>query len=217
MKKHIKPLCLLLSVLAIVFALPSCREIDGELTDTLEVSGLSVEVYVQDERTVGLVVFDGERKKVSFNCNGAALAAVDLNFDGYDDIRLSSVDNDGCYECFIYQPSIKSFSRNATLDTMLEPVWDYDSKTISSRVLKIEYYSEKEGEISGYRETRGSAEWCFEGGVLKQTYEEGIYHDSDGELYCVYKATVVDGELYYDYAAEKWYYADELADAGYVW
>lgn len=213
-----KIFALLAAVTMLVLSLSSCVASGPELTERLTVSGLTVEVYSSHGEIVRLTVLDGDQVKTSLACKGSDVTVADLNFDGYDDLRVASSVKAGSYDCFLYQEKIKTFSGNAELSSLIEPVWDHENRQINCRVHKISYYSEKPGEVSGYRETRGRAVWRFDGGVLKQVYESGIYHDSDSELFCVYEATLHNGELYYDYAAEKWYYsADELASAGYVW
>ena len=209
---------LMLAFALLVPSLASCAASTLELSESLTVGGLTVDVYSSRREIVALTVREGDRVKTKLNCRGSDVTVADLNFDGYDDIRVTSSVKSGSYDCFLYQEKINSFSGNAELSALIDPVWDYQRQQIACRVHKIAYYSEKPGEVSGYRETRGNAVWRFEGGVLKQISESGIYHDSDGELYCVYQASLHGGELYYDYAAEKWYYsAEELAEAGYVW
>ncbi len=205
-------------LLALLCPLVACGEDHGEPSATHTVNGFSIELYEADGIVTHIKTVSPSGKSSPFiKCHGTDFSAVDLNFDGYDDLRLKDARNEGRYIILLYQPNSHTFTSSSALSALLDPVWNADDGTIDARILKIQYYSEREGEVSGYRETRGSASYTFVGGILTQISESGIYHDSDGELYCVYEAELVDGELVYDYGAEKWYYADELAKAGYVW
>ncbi len=212
-----KKLFAVLLLLALLCPLVSCGESYGEPSAVHSVNGFSVELYETDGVVTRIKTVAPNGKTNAFKCRGLGFEATDLNFDGHDDFSLSDADGEGRILAFIYQPNSRTFTFSRALSELIDPQFDAETRQVTGRIHKLEYYSDREGEVSGYRETRAWGEYEFVSGTLTQISERGIYHDSDGELYCVYKAEFVDGELVYDYADEKWYYLDELIAAGYEW
>ncbi len=212
-----KKLLVAILLFALLCPLVSCGESLGTPSATHTVNDFSVELYETDGVVTRIKTVAPNGKTNAFKCNCTDFAAVDLNFDGYDDLRLNDAKHEDQFWIWLYQPNSHTYTFSRALSELIAPVWHSSSKQITARIHKIEYYSEREGEISGYRETRATASYEFVSGTLVQISESGIYHDSDGELYCVYEGEFINGELVYDYGAEKWYYIDDLNEAGYEW
>ncbi len=212
-----KKLLLIVILLALLCPLVSCGESYGEPSAVHSVNGFSVELYETDGVITRIKAVAPNGKSSAFKSNGTDFSARDLNFDGHDDICLVDAEQEGRHQIWLYQPNSHTYTFSRALSELLDPQFDAEARQVTGRIHKLEYYSEREGEVSGYRETRAQAKYEFVGGTLTQISENGIYHDSDGELYCVYEAEFVDGELLYDYGKEKWYYLDELTAAGYEW
>ena len=88
MKRKIFVLILALALL--VLGVTSCAASTLESSRSLTVSGLTVDVYSRHGEIVRLTVREGDRVKVSLDCRGSDVTVTDLNFDGYDDIRVTS-------------------------------------------------------------------------------------------------------------------------------
>ncbi len=212
-----KKILLILLLFALLCALVACGESLGEPTAVHKVNGISVEPYETDGVITALKLIDPSGKSSTVKCKGTNFTVLDLNFDGHDDLRLDDAEHSGRYLVWLYQPNSRIYTFNSTLSELTDPVFDSDNGRVTARIYRMEYYSERDGETSGYRETRATVEYEFISGVPIRISESGIYHDSDGELYCVYEAEFADGELVYNYANEKWYYLDELTAEGYKW
>ncbi len=212
-----KRLSVILLILALLCPLVSCAESFGEPSAVHTVNDFSIELYENEGIVTRIKAVAPNGKSSAFKCFGTDFSAVDLNFDGYADLCLTDAEKEGQLQIWLFQPNSQTYTHNSALSDLIEPQFDSNTGQIIARIHKLEYYSEKEGEVSGYRETRAKAKYEFISGSLIQISESGIYHDSDGELYCVYEAEFVNGELIYDYGKEQWYYFDELQAAGYEW
>ncbi len=209
--KHIVLFILIVSLSVCCF---SCaKDPEPVLLETKTDGDFSFELY-GNETITRINVKKGGQSVCILNCNGKDFALKDLNFDGFNDIMLASAEkSDGHYQCFIYQEAVGTFSRNATLDGILYPTLDEETKRIKSTVRSKEIVLE---EPEMYKEVRGSAIWEWSGGILTQIYEEGIEYFSGSEIYCVYTSSVTDGVFARNDADDTWYWSyDELVAAGY--
>lgn len=215
MRKNIIALCL---IFAFVLCLLSCGERRDPLMQTMFDREYTFELYGNGGKVTSLVIKKSGKTNGTFNVYGSSPSLEDLNFDGYNDIKLADERNKGHFICFIYQSEVGIFSSNALLGSMTDPVWDYESKTIKSKTYSLEKTTSDESDApAAYKETRGEAIWEWRGGVPVKLSETGLEYFSDSGLFCYYKCTLVSGECVRDNSADKWYYRDELERAGLSW
>lgn len=204
-------------ILSLIFCVFSCGRTYGKLIETKSDGDFSFDLYGKDGTVLKIKVKKSGNKMCELSCNGKDFKSIDLNFDGYNDIMLSSAEKGpGYYQCFIYQPNTEKFTRNLKFDNMLDPILDPETKTIScdikTRTLILKYPEE------AYKEVRGSAVWSWKNGILTQVSEEGIEYFTDSKIYCVYTSSEIDGEFTRNDAGDLWFWSyDELVSAGYTW
>jgi hypothetical protein len=111
------------------------------------------------------------QQTISYNAQLAVktpeLKIVDMNFDGYKDLRLlvSETDkiNSEKYKFWLYDPAAKKFTANAELETLCNPSFDADNKLINSMCgseagkLELKSYSLAAGALKLVRQGRVEA------------------------------------------------------------
>lgn len=212
-----KRLIALICAIAMLILATSCAE-SNVLLSTETMGDVKVELYGVADVVKEIVVIKGDRKTCTLKVDGTSFESVDLDLDGYPDILLESAKDDGRCSAYIYQPKVGVFTENQTISEMRHPIFSFGNNCITSRIEKIQIYEDNATEEeSGYKETRAVAVWQWIGGILTQTGEFGIEHDSNSDIYCVYRSTLLDGLLVRDDPFDKWCYADGLEKLGLSW
>ena len=136
--KRASALLLLLSLLLGAVALSSCAAVEKETVTEGEFTFI---VSKRGDTVIGIEVESPGRKAAKLNVTGKNLTFIDMNFDGYFDIRLDSLTPSlGTYECFILRPTIGKFVRSSAFSSLLSPEWDADAQTLVEEE-GITYYS----------------------------------------------------------------------------
>lgn len=215
-----KIICACIALMLCACAFVSCSEEKEYVRlDTVNASEYTFELYGEGDVIRRIVVKKQENTRCVLDTRGKNFTFVDLNFDGYSDIRLDNDKQSGRYVCFIFQPTVESFTLSSVLGELREPVWDYEEKTVTSKIRIVEKAdTAQELEKTEYKETRATAVWQFIGGQPVQISEVGVEYYSDSHMYCSYESRYIDGVLIRDGAADKWYFGlDELESDGYTW
>ena len=189
-----------------------------ELIESISDGDYSFEFYGEDDIIRTVSVKKNGKNAGKFKLEGKDPVIADLNFDGYNDLKIVDNKNKGHYICYIYQAEVGVFSLNSVLGAMLNPVWDNESKTIKSQIYdKVKTTEDESDAPAAFKETKGEALWEWQGGVPVKLSETGLEYFSDSGLFCYYRCALVNGECLRDNAADKWYYYDELEKAGLSW
>lgn len=208
---------IIIAALILGSALLSCAPTEKE---TIQEGKFTFTVFKRGDTVTGIEVESPGRKSSKLDVTGKNLTFVDMNFDGYPDIRLESLTPSlGTYECFILRPTIGKFVRSAAFSSLISPEWDAESQTVKSRMTSIVYYAtDVPAEKSDYEETRADQTWKWINGALTLIEEQGItYYSSDG-IYCRYTSVYDSGILLRAPATEEWFQSlDALRSAGYKW
>lgn len=215
--KRASALLLLLSLLLGAVALSACAAIEKETVTEGEFTFI---VSKRGDTVIGIEVESPGRKAAKLNVTGKNLTFIDMNFDGYFDIRLDSLTPSlGTYECFILRPTIGKFVRSSAFSSLLSPEWDADAQTVKSRLISTVYYdTDVPAAKSDYEETRADGTWKWINGALTLVKEEGITYYSSGGIYCHYISVYDSGVMIRDPASEEWFASLEaLRSAGYRW
>lgn len=217
MTAHVKRLLAVVSVCIILtLQFSSCANYE---TEVIQRGDYTFTVKSRGDTVIGITVQSDGRNQSEINVTGKNLTFVDLNYDGYEDIRLDSLSPSlGAYECFILRPTIGKFVRSSAFSTLIDPEWDGETQTVTSRLNRIEYCTTEVASQVAYEETRAEMTWKWLNGALVQIAETGItYYSSEG-IYCCYTCTYDEGVLVRDQAGERWFSSIEaLISAGYVW
>jgi hypothetical protein len=165
----------------------------------------------------------GEKTIASFKTEGAAAGApdygfifVDANFDGSYDICLAAFygEEGTRYSFWLWDPVSKAFSTDKTLDSLLSPVFDSSTKTISAQYKKHTVEPTVGTEPETYIDEEGTVTYEWRQGALAAIKKECITYYSESEIYCVAVWDInAGGEL--EPTEEHWLMPDQYARAGY--
>jgi hypothetical protein len=189
------------------------------IIDTVSEGEYTFELYGNGDTVRRIVAKKQEKTLCVLQTQGKNFALVDLNFDGHADIRLDNDKKSDHYVCYLFQPTVESFTHSAMLSEMLNPTWNYDTKRVTSliRIVEKADTAQEDGKTE-YKEIRATAEWGFISGQPVQLSEVGVEYFSDTHTYCRYECRYIDGALTRDSAADKWYFGlAELKADGYDW
>ena len=209
-----------LTVSVLIISLISCAFSCGKsekLIETKRDGDFSFDLYGKDGVITRIEIKKGDKSIGSVTCNGLDFKTADLNFDGVNDIMLSSAEKgEGFYQCFIYQTNTETFTRNTYFDSMKNPVLDSENSRITCEVYSRTLVEQVPQEV--YKEVRGSAVWYWKNGILYQFSEDGIEYFTDSKIYCVYTSSEVNGEITRHDDKDLWFWSyEELVAAGYDW
>jgi hypothetical protein len=142
---------------------------------------------------------------------------VDVNFDGHDDISLvTSIDNNGTkYSFWIFNTSGKNFGTDKTLNSLLSPTFDKNTKTITAPYKTHTIDPAVGTEPETYIDEEGMITYEWRQGALTAIHKECITYYSESEIYCVAVWDInADGEL--EPTDERWLMPEQYAQAGYA-
>ena len=206
-------LCLSLTVLT------SC----GEPAQVLTEGDLEVKVYTNSDGVAKVIktyrdgkLIDTWRPGGQVNYFEAPIRFVDLNFDGYTDMRiLSATGKHLRYANRIYSPDTDGFYTNVVLDLLQDPVIDSEAQLITAYYSK--YTVEPAVGISPevYIDERGTKTCAWINNNLTVIARDCITYYSESDIYCVARWEI---DKYGDLEAvdERWLMPDQLERAGYT-
>lgn len=205
---------------AFACGLASCTLLPPALT--LEGNEYTCLLY-GESRLYQITVKSEDRVVARIKVNGVDVGAddcnfefIDMNFDGHEDIRFAtSEDREGTrYRCWIWDPSLKSFSVDKNLNRLLSP--DFDAAT---ETLKASYYIRTvEPAVGDEPETftaeRGVVTYGWRQRALVALRRECATYYGESDFYCVAIWEINEsGEL--EATSERWFNPEQYESAGY--
>lgn len=167
---------------------------------------------VADERTVAVLRVGDARADLQ-NCN---FELVDLNFDGHDDFRFisSQQSEDTKYRCWLWNPATKTLSTDSTLNSLLSPAINFETKTISAPYRTYTTEPAVGTEPETYISEVGVLTYQWRQGRLTPIKKECRTYYSETEIYCVATWDInTEGEL--EPTIERWLTPEQYRRAGY--
>ena len=195
----------------------------GDPAEVLTEGDFEIRIYTDADgvaKTVktyrGGKMIDTWRPRGQVSYAEAPIRFVDVNFDGYTDMRMLSATGDHLrYANRIYSPDTDSFYTSTVLDLLKDPVIDTEAKLITA------YYSKYTVEPAVgmtpevYIDERGTKTCAWINNNLTVIARDCITYYSESDIYCVARWEIdEDGDM--EATQERWLMPDQLEKAGYT-
>lgn len=215
MKKLLSAI-LVLSILSLASCalIPPAALVNGD-TFTCEIYGgttLRSITVKRGEEIVAKLKVSG----INIGAEECGLEFIDLNFDGYEDIRIiASRGGLGTkYRCWIWNAGRQSFDTDSMLNSLISPEFDGINKTVTAKYTSHIIEPAVGTEPETYIDEIGTVDYNWRQGMLTAVRKECTTYYSESEIYCV-AVWIIDetGELVP--ASEMWLLPDQYERAGF--
>ena len=212
-------LLILLILCLSLTALTAC----GEPAEVLTHGDLEVAVYTDADGVAKTIktyrdgkLLDTWRPRGQVSYAEAPIRFVDLNFDGYPDMRiLATTGKHLRYVNRIYSPDTGDFYTNTVLDMLQDPVVDSEAQLITAYYSKYTIEPAVGMSPEVYIDERGTKTCAWINNNLTVIARDCITYYSESDIYCVARWEMDDdGDM--EAVEERWLMPDQFERAGYT-